>query len=121
MASYATHHRAAGPHRQRPAYRSTIHTAACRTLGIRHLRTRAYRPQTNGKAERFIRTLLTGWACGAIYRSGSERTATLDGDGSTTTTITANAQPSATNRPSLASTSGTTLAGLTPRPTGGVS
>jgi transposase InsO family protein len=35
------------------AYRSTIHAAACRTLGIRHLRTRAYRPQTNGKAERF--------------------------------------------------------------------
>jgi transposase InsO family protein len=44
------------------AYRSTIHAAACRTLGIRHLRTRAYRPQTNGKAERFIRTLLGGWA-----------------------------------------------------------
>jgi transposase InsO family protein len=35
------------------AYRSTIHAAACRTLRIRHLRTRAYRPQTNGKAERF--------------------------------------------------------------------
>ena len=51
------------------AYRSTIHAAACRTLGIRHLRTRAYRPQTNGKAERFIRTLLNGWAYGAIYRS----------------------------------------------------
>ena len=32
------------------AYRSTIHAAACRTLKIRHLRTRAYRPQTNGKA-----------------------------------------------------------------------
>lgn len=36
-----------------PAYRSTIHAIACRTLGIRHLRTRPYRPQTNGKAERF--------------------------------------------------------------------
>ena len=34
----------------------------CRALGIRHLRTRPYRPQTNGKAERFIRTLLGGWA-----------------------------------------------------------
>jgi transposase InsO family protein len=34
------------------------HALACRTLGIRHLRTRPYRPQTNGKAERFIRTLL---------------------------------------------------------------
>jgi len=61
------------------AYRSTIHAAACRTLHIRHLRTRAYRPQTNGKAERFIRTLLSGWAYGAIYRSSTERTAALDG------------------------------------------
>jgi len=61
------------------AYRSTIHAAACRTLGIRHLRTRAYRPQTNGKAERFIRTLLSGWAYGAIYRTSTERTAALDG------------------------------------------
>jgi transposase InsO family protein len=61
------------------AYRSTIHALACRLLGIRHLRTRPYRPQTNGKAERFIRTLLAGWAYGAIYRSSNERTATLDG------------------------------------------
>jgi transposase InsO family protein len=37
-------------------YRSTVHAIACRTLGIRHLRTRPYRPQTNGKPERFIRT-----------------------------------------------------------------
>ena len=92
------------------AYRSTIHAAACRTLGIRHLRTRAYRPQTNGKAEQFIRTLLAGWAYGVIYRSSTERTAALDG-GSGTTTITANTQPSATNRPSLASTSETNLDG----------
>ena len=61
------------------AYRSTLHAAACRTLGIRHLRTRAYRPQTNGRIERFIRTLLAGWAYGAIYRSSAERTAALDG------------------------------------------
>jgi transposase InsO family protein len=61
------------------AYRSTIHAIACRTLGIRHLRTRPYRPQTNGKAERFIRTLLGGWAYGAIYRSSAERTAALAG------------------------------------------
>jgi transposase InsO family protein len=60
-------------------YRSTIHAIACRTLGIRHLRTRAYRPQTNGKAERFIRTLLSGWAYGAIYRTSQERTNALDG------------------------------------------
>ena len=61
------------------AYRSVMHALACRPLGIRHLRTRPYRPQTNGKAERFIRTLLNGWAYGAIYRSSNERTQALDG------------------------------------------
>jgi len=61
------------------SYRSLAHAAACRLLGIRHLRTRPYRPQTNGKAERFIRTLLAGWAYGAIYRSSLERTRALDG------------------------------------------
>jgi transposase InsO family protein len=61
------------------AYRSAIHAIACRTLGIRHLRTRPYRPQTNGKAERFIRTMLGGWAYGAIYRDSAERTAALSG------------------------------------------
>jgi transposase InsO family protein len=61
------------------AYRSTMHAIACRALGIRHLRTRPYRPQTNGKAERFIRTLLGGWAYGAIYRTSRERTTALDG------------------------------------------
>jgi transposase InsO family protein len=61
------------------AYRSTLHAFACRTLGIRHLRTRPYRPRTNGKAERFIRTLLAGWAYGAIYGSSRERAAALDG------------------------------------------
>ncbi len=61
------------------AYRSTIHAIACRTLRIRHLRTRPYRPQTNGKAERFIRTMLGGWAYGAIYRNSAERNAALHG------------------------------------------
>ena len=61
------------------AYVSTIHALACRQLGIRHLRTRPRRPQTNGKAERFIRTLLNGWAYGAIYASSRERTRALDG------------------------------------------
>ncbi len=60
-------------------YRSTTHAIACRTHGIRHLRTRPYRPQTNGKAERFIRTMLNGWAYGAIYASSTERTKALDG------------------------------------------
>jgi transposase InsO family protein len=61
------------------AYRSSVHALACRTLGVRHLRTRPYRPQTNGKAERFIRTMLSGWAYGAIYRSSTERSSALDG------------------------------------------
>jgi transposase InsO family protein len=61
------------------AYRSALHAVACRALGLRHLRTRPYRPQTNGKAERFIRTMLGEWAYGAIYRTSSERTAALDG------------------------------------------
>jgi transposase InsO family protein len=61
------------------AYIAIAHAISCRRLGIKHLRTRPYRPQTNGKAERFIRTLLAGWAYGAIYRSSHERTAALDG------------------------------------------
>jgi transposase InsO family protein len=61
------------------AYRSAVHAIACRTIGIRHLRTRPRRPQTNGKAERFIRTMLGGWAYGAIYATSAERTAALDG------------------------------------------
>jgi transposase InsO family protein len=62
-----------------PAYVSAIHALACRRLGIRHLRTRPYRPQTNGKAERFIRTLLASWAYAAVYGSSEERTRALDG------------------------------------------
>jgi transposase InsO family protein len=44
---------------------------------IRHLRTRAYRPQTNGKAERFIGTLVRGWAYGRPYRTSNQRTRAL--------------------------------------------
>jgi transposase InsO family protein len=61
------------------AYRSLVHALACRALGLKHLRTRPYRPRTNGKAERFIRTLLGGWAYGAIYRNSDERTRALPG------------------------------------------
>jgi transposase InsO family protein len=61
------------------AYRATIHALACKALGVKHLRTRPYRPRTNGKAERFIRTLLGGWAYGAIYRTSDERRRALAG------------------------------------------
>ena len=56
-----------------PCYVSREHARACATLGLRHLRTRPYRPRTNGKAERFIRTLLGGWAYGALYGTSRER------------------------------------------------
>jgi transposase InsO family protein len=61
------------------AYISVVHALAGRRPRIKHLRTRPHRPQTNGKAERFIRTLLAGWAYGAIHRSSLERTTALDG------------------------------------------
>jgi transposase InsO family protein len=61
------------------AYRSLRHALACRALGIKHLRTRPYRPRTNGKAERFIQTLLGGWAYGAIYGTSEERMRALPG------------------------------------------
>ena len=62
-----------------PGYRSTLHAIACRTQRVRHLRTQPYRPRTNGKAERFIRTMIEGWAYGAIYASSQQRTTALDG------------------------------------------
>jgi transposase InsO family protein len=43
------------------------------TIGARHKRTRPHRPQTNGKAERFIKTLLAEWAYGQLYRTNDER------------------------------------------------
>ena len=61
------------------AYRSAIHALACTALGLKHLRTRPYRPRTNGKAERFIRTMLGGWAYAAIYRNSDERCDALTG------------------------------------------
>jgi len=61
------------------AYRSLAHAIACRALGIRHLRTRPRRPRTNGKAERFIKTMIAGWNDSAIYGSSRERAAALDG------------------------------------------
>jgi transposase InsO family protein len=61
------------------AYIAAIWALACHTHRIRHLRTRPRRPRTNGKAERFIRTMLDGWAYGAIYATSAERTHSLPG------------------------------------------
>ena len=48
-------------------------------LGLRHLRTRPYTPRTNGKAERFIQTLLRSWAYGCAYPSSTHRARALPG------------------------------------------
>jgi transposase InsO family protein len=59
------------------AYISRTHRVVCAKLGIKHLRTRPYRPRTNGKAERLIQTMLRGWAYGRAYSTSAERTAAL--------------------------------------------
>jgi transposase InsO family protein len=55
------------------AYIAGLHQAACMLLGIRHSRTRPHRPRTNGKAERFIQTLVEGWAYARPYGKSRER------------------------------------------------
>ena len=60
-------------------YLSTVHKVACRELGLRHIRTKPYRPRTNGKAERFIQTLLREWAYARLYGSSAERLSQLPG------------------------------------------
>jgi transposase InsO family protein len=54
-------------------YRSRLFAAALADTGVRHQRTRPYRPQTNGKVERFNRTLLEEWAYRRLYRSNGAR------------------------------------------------
>ncbi len=59
------------------AYRSYARRDACTDLGITPKRTRPYRPQTNGKIERFHRTMADGWAYARLYSSEHERRAAL--------------------------------------------
>jgi transposase InsO family protein len=60
------------------AFRSKRFAKACLRLGLKHSFTRAYRPQTNGKAERFIQSALREWAYGIPYNHSSEREAMLE-------------------------------------------
>lgn len=53
--------------------RSRAFAGALDEIGARHLTTRPFRPQTNGKSERFNRTLLEEWAYARMYRSNEER------------------------------------------------
>ncbi|WP_203665081.1 IS481 family transposase, partial [Actinocatenispora rupis] len=59
------------------AYKSHAWRDACHDLTITHKRTRPYRPQTNGKAERFHRTLADGWAYARFYPTETQRRAAL--------------------------------------------
>ena len=59
-------------------YVSHAFAGTCRELGVKHRRTRPYRPQTNGKAERFIQTMLREWAYQRPYRTSNQRTKQLD-------------------------------------------
>lgn len=59
------------------AFRSREFAAACNALGVQHKFTRPYRPQTNGKAERFIQSALREWAYGWTYQNSAERTQAL--------------------------------------------
>jgi transposase InsO family protein len=54
-------------------YRSKAFARACRKLGIKHIRTKPYTPQTNGKAERFIQTALREWAYANAYEHSDQR------------------------------------------------
>jgi len=58
-------------------YASKAFAAACQELGLKHRFTRPYCPRTNGKAERFIQTLLREWAYARPYRTSNQRTKAL--------------------------------------------
>jgi transposase InsO family protein len=59
-------------------YRSKLHARTVKQLGIKHLFTRPYRPRTNGKAERFIQTLMREWAYAVVYRNSQHRARALE-------------------------------------------
>ena len=88
-------------------YVSTAWDEHCARLEIRHLRTRPYRPRTNGKAERFIQTMLREWPTLRSTKpqnNGDKRSSPGSGD----TTTNDSTAPSATRPPSAAFTKKTT-------------
>jgi hypothetical protein len=56
-----------------PSYVSKVFAKACRTLNLRHIRTRPYTPRTNGKAERLTQTLCREWAYGKPFQNSEQR------------------------------------------------
>jgi transposase InsO family protein len=68
-------------------YRSALCATTCRKLGIKHIRTKPYAPQTNGKAERFIQTTLREWAYATAFEISDRRRDELPDGSIATTTI----------------------------------
>jgi transposase InsO family protein len=60
-----------------PCYKANNFARACDRLGLKHRRTRPYTPRTNGKAERFIKTILNEWAYAYTFQNSEDRTASL--------------------------------------------
>jgi len=58
-------------------YRSKLFRKVCQDLGVKHIRTRPYTPQTNGKAERFVQTTIREWAYANEYQTSEQRKANL--------------------------------------------
>ncbi len=58
-------------------YKSKAFAEACKDLKLKHIRTKPYTPKTNGKAERFIQTVLREWAYARAYNTSDQRAADL--------------------------------------------
>jgi transposase InsO family protein len=54
-------------------YKARLFAAACKDVGLKHIRTKPCTPKTNGKAERFIQTALRAWAYARVYDTSDQR------------------------------------------------